>query len=92
VTKVDWSNPHVLISFRVGDSSGKATVWTIQASQIEVLMRNGWAKDTLKPDMPIRVEGFLPKKSAQVLGSAAVTIVATGQVLKTPREWNFQKR
>jgi hypothetical protein len=87
VTKVDWSNPHVLIYLGTTDGFGKPIVWTIQMSQPQVLVQKGWQKATLKPDMKIRVEGFLPRKDTHTLGSTAVTIVATGQVLKTPTEW-----
>jgi hypothetical protein len=89
VVRVEWRNPHTYIDLRVPDAASPSGMssWRVEMVGAEVLSRNGWTAATLRPGMEIGVDGFSDRSGRQVLGSAAVTIKATGQTLTTPTNW-----
>jgi hypothetical protein len=59
--KMDWVNPHSHIFLDVTDADGKVVTWSFEALPPNVLFRQGWRKDVLKPGEEIEVEGFQAK-------------------------------
>jgi hypothetical protein len=59
--RMDWVNPHSHILLDVTDADGKVTTWSFEALPPNVLYRQGWRKDSLKPGEDIEVEGFQAK-------------------------------
>ena len=59
--RMDWVNPHSHILLDVTDADGKVTTWSFEALPPNVLFRQGWRKDSLKPGEEIEVEGFQAK-------------------------------
>ena len=84
VTLIRWANPHVTVAVDVVDSAGRISNWNVQLNPPDILTQNGWKVDTLRAGMEVCVDGFPQKKGDRVFGSAAFTIKATGQRLKTP--------
>jgi hypothetical protein len=59
--RMDWVNPHSHILLEVTGEDGKVTTWSFEALPPNVLFRQGWRKDSLKPGEEIEVEGFQAK-------------------------------
>ena len=78
VTSVEWVNPHAWIHMEVKDESGKVTEWNCELGSPNLLMRNGWRKDTIKPGDVIIVNGSAAKDGAN-LANARTVRMADGQ-------------
>jgi len=61
VTKVEWLNPHAWFYMDVKDQSGIVQHWQCESGPPNILVRNGWRKDSLKPGDEITVTGFQAK-------------------------------
>lgn len=72
VTSVDWVNPHAWIHLDVKDESGKVTSWNCELGSPNLLMRNGWRKDTLKPGDVIIVTGSAAKDGTNLANARTV--------------------
>ena len=64
VTKMEWINPHVWIHIEVKGTDGKATVWMIEASAPNALIRRGFGRDSLPAGSAITVEGYQARDGA----------------------------
>jgi hypothetical protein len=63
---VEWVNPHAWIHMEVKDENGKTSEWACELGSPNILMRNGWRKDTLKPGDIIIVNGSQAKDGANM--------------------------
>jgi hypothetical protein len=62
VTKVEWMNPHTFFYIDVKDEkTGKVVNWGMEMGSPNILMRNGWRRDTMKVGDEVTVEGSLAK-------------------------------
>jgi hypothetical protein len=61
VTKVEWANPHIWFYVDVKDAAGKVEHWQCEGGPPNMLVRQGWKKDSLKPGDEVSVEGFRAK-------------------------------
>jgi hypothetical protein len=59
--KMDWVNPHSQIHVDVTGPDGQVVTWSFEALPPNVLFRQGWRKDSLKPGEEIEIEGFQAK-------------------------------
>jgi hypothetical protein len=85
VVKIDWVNPHVYVDLDVTNDPSISPRLRLELPGPNQLFNLGWTPKTLQPNMDLTVEGFRSKMSASTtVGTASVTIKATGQVLKTP--------
>src|SRR5512147_1322404 len=78
VTKVEWTNPHVWIRFRVKDEAGNVTNWGAEMGPPHGLQGSGWRRETLKIGDEITVDGFLAKNGSPNVNARSVTLAATG--------------
>jgi len=53
-----WSNPHVVFALDVESADGKTERWMIEGYAPNVLLRQGWDKDLLRPGTRITVSGW----------------------------------
>ena len=81
VTKVEWTNPHVWFYLDIKDDTGKVTNWGMEMGTPNILMRNGWRRDTLKAGDMVTVDGFLAKDGSPTGNANSVVLVATGKRL-----------
>ena len=58
VIKMQWINPHPWIHIEVVGKDGKPSVWMIEASAPNNLLRRGFTRDSLPPGTMITVEGY----------------------------------
>ena len=73
VTKVEWQNPHIWFYVDVKDDSGKTTNWAFSGGAPGQLMRRGILRDSIKPGMKIKVEGFRAKDGSHNGSGGRVT-------------------
>jgi hypothetical protein len=82
ITKVDWKNPHIYLELD--------THVQIELTSPNHVLQAGWRRETFQPNMEIAVDGFSGKAaSSATIGTAMLTIKATGQVLTVNRsDWH----
>jgi hypothetical protein len=80
VTKVEWTNPHAHFYLDVKDASGTVTNWNLELASPNVLIRNGWHRNSIKPGDTVSVTGAQAKDSS-TYGSASVITFPDGHKL-----------
>ena len=73
IVKVEWINPHALVYLEVTGAAGMVTTWELQLASPNVLMRQGWTRESLKRGDILKVNGYSARDSSHV--AAARTIV-----------------
>jgi hypothetical protein len=58
VTKVEWTNPHALLSLDVADPNGVTAAWSFELASPNVLERNGWTHRTLSVGDRVTIDGY----------------------------------
>ena len=82
VTEVRWMNPHTFFYIDVIDEkTKKVTNWGMEMGTPNILMRNGWRRDTLKIGDMVAVEGSMAKDGTPTGNARTVTLVASGKRL-----------
>jgi hypothetical protein len=61
ITKVDWRNPHVIISVDVKDASGKITNWLVEATGTTNMTRAGLDQNLIDLSLTYSIETFQAK-------------------------------
>ena len=74
VTKVEWLNPHAYFYMDVKDDSGKVANWAIENGPPNMLYRQGWRKDSLKPGDMVTVDGFRAKDGTTTASARLVQL------------------
>ena len=75
VTKVEWMNPHTFFYIDVKDEkTGKVTNWGMEMGSPNILMRNGWRRDTMKVGDVVNVTGSLAKDGTPTGNASTVTL------------------
>lgn len=74
VTKVEWLNPHVWFYVDVKDDSGAVQHWQCESGPPNMLARNGWRKDSLKPGDQVTVQGFRAKDGTSTVSAREVLL------------------
>ena len=73
-TKVEWMNPHAHFYVDVKDDAGNVTNWDFELASPNVLLMQGWRRDSLKVGDQVTVEGFLAKDGAKMANARRVTL------------------
>jgi hypothetical protein len=82
VTKVEWMNPHTFFYIDVVDEkTKKVTNWGMEMGSPNILMRNGWRRDTMKNGDVVIVEGSLAKDGSPTGNARTVVLAASGKRL-----------
>lgn len=74
VTKIEWTNPHIWLYVDVKDLAGKIEHWQCEGGPPNMLVRQGWKKDSLKPGDEVSVDGFRAKDGSNTANARAVTL------------------
>ena len=80
VSSVEWVNPHAWIHIDVKDESGKVTPWSFELGSPNLLMRNGWRKDTLKAGDVVTIEGSAAKDGSNLANARTVKLADGNRV------------
>jgi len=73
VTKVEWTNPHAHFYMDVKDTSGEVANWNFELASPNVLIRNGWKRNSLKPGDTVSVTGIQAKDSSNYASAGVIT-------------------
>jgi hypothetical protein len=79
VTRVEWTNPHIFIYADVTDDKGAVANWAFEMGGPNALIRQGWKRDSLKPDDLVLFEGSLARDGSNLVNARIVTMVSTGR-------------
>jgi hypothetical protein len=80
VTAVEWTNPHAHFYMDVKDANGTVSNWNLELASPNVLIRNGWKRNSIKPGDTVSVTGIRAKDSSNY-GSAGVITFPDGHKL-----------
>jgi hypothetical protein len=72
VTRLDWVNPHAWIYLDVKDEKGTVISWGCELGSPNLLMRNGWSRDSLKAGDTVVVSGWRAKDGSNIANARAV--------------------
>jgi hypothetical protein len=78
VTRVDWTNPHVIIQMSATETNGDRT-WTLEAASPSELAQKGWSRDTLKIGDQITVDGFKAKSKPTTASARVIELPGGGK-------------
>jgi len=73
VTKMEFMNPHIYFYVDVKGKDGKTVNWALEGGPPNVLYRQGWRKDTVKPGDMVTVKGFRARDGSHL--AACTTII-----------------
>jgi hypothetical protein len=86
VTKFEWTNPHAWFYIDVKDATGAVTNWGFEMNSPNMLLRNGWTRNTLKVGDVISVEAFQARDGSHIGNAKAVTTSAGQKLLAAPNQ------
>lgn len=82
VTKVLWQNPHTFFYIDVKDEkTGKVANWGMEMGSPNILMRQGWRRDTMKVGDLVTVDGYLAKDGSNTGNANSVVLASSGKRL-----------
>ena len=81
VTSVDWRNPHIYVYLNVKDDRGNVTEWACELGPPNVLMRQGWNRNTVKEGDEVSIDGAVAKDSSNRCNARSVTLAGGKTVL-----------
>jgi hypothetical protein len=81
VTKIDWLNPHVWFYVDVKDENGAITNWGFEMTSPNVLMRQGWTRESMKIGDTVTVDGSRARDSSNTANARVVVLANSGQRL-----------
>jgi hypothetical protein len=74
VTKMEFMNPHIYFYLDVKGKDGKVVNWAFEGGPPNVIYRQGWRKDTLKPGDVVTVKGFRAKDGTHLAACSTVKL------------------
>lgn len=80
VTQFFWVNPHCVLQLDVTDDHGQAAHWGAETENPTTMTRQGWTKDSLKPDDQVTIT-VLPVKNGKPIGRIVEVVLSNGQKL-----------
>ena len=86
-TVVDYEliNPHVQITLKVEQEPGKTVDWNVEGVSLNMMVRAGFKKDSLKAGDTVSITGHPGKNGKPILLLMKITF-ADGRVLSAPYE------
>ncbi len=65
VTRLEWTNPHIWVYLDVKDEQGSQQHWQCEGGPPNTLTRNGWSKESVKPNDQITIDGWQAKDGSK---------------------------
>jgi hypothetical protein len=72
VTKMEFMNPHIYFYVDVKANNGKVVNWALEGGPPNVLYRQGWRKDTVKPGDQVTVKGFRARDGSNLASCSSI--------------------
>jgi hypothetical protein len=70
---MEFMNPHIYFYLDVKDASGKVVNWAFEGSPPNILYRQGWRKDTIKPGDVVTAKGFRARDGAHLVACNTIS-------------------
>lgn len=83
VKEWSWRNPHSSLRLAVTDANGKETVWIIEGTSPNILIKQGWTRSSIKPGDRIKAT-IHPLRDGNPGGSLLGVVTSDGKVLGAP--------
>jgi len=74
VTKVEWTNPHAWFYVDVKDESGNVKNYACETGPPNILVRNGWKKDSLKIGDTVTVSAYRAKDATDTFSARSIVL------------------
>ena len=88
VTKVDWRNPHIYVYLNVKEETGGVTEWACEGGPPNVLLREGWNRNSVKEGDEVVIEGAVAKDGSKRCNSRTVNLADGRKVFAGSSEDN----
>jgi len=85
VVEYEMVNPHMQITVEVESEGGVPVEWKVESVALNMMVRAGWKRDSLKPGDVISVTGH-PGKNAKPAMLLVKVLLPDGQELSAPYE------
>lgn len=85
VVSYELINPHVEMTVRVQQDDGKTVDWNVEAVSLNMMVRAGFKRDTMKEGDAVSVTGH-PGKNGKPAMLLMKIVLANGQTLSAPYE------
>ena len=80
VTKVEWTNPHIYVFADVkDDKTGEVVNWGFEFGGPNALIRQGWTRNSLKPNDLVTFEGSLARDGSKLVNARSIVMTETGR-------------
>lgn len=86
VTKFEWTNPHAWFYLDIKDENETVTNWGFEMNSPNMLLRNGWTRNSLKVGDVITVEAFGARDGSHIGNAKSVTTSTGQQLLAAPNQ------
>ena len=83
VKEWSWRNPHSSLRLAVTEANGDETVWIIEGTSPNILIKQGWTRSTIKPGDRIKAT-IHPLRDGKPGGSLLGVVTSDGKVLGAP--------
>lgn len=80
VTKLEWTNPHARLYIDAPGENGEIVNWNLEMGTPNILMREGWRRDSLKPGDVVTVDGWRARNHPHVGNIGSVMLPDGKQV------------
>ena len=80
VKEFQWTNPHSWIQVNVPNKAGKMVEWSIEGGSPNIMVRQGWKRDIMKPGDKVTVV-LNPMKDGSPGGSLVRVTMPSGPTL-----------
>ena len=74
VTKVEWTNPHAHFYVDVKDADGKVVNWNLELASPNMMVRNGWKRNSLKQGDEVVVNASRAKDGTPTASAQTITL------------------
>jgi hypothetical protein len=74
VTKFEWTNPHAHFYLDVTDPDGKVANWNMELASPNMMVRNGWTRNSLKPGDKVVVSASRAKDGTNTGSADTITL------------------
>ncbi|HLQ44583.1 MAG TPA: DUF6152 family protein [Planctomycetaceae bacterium] len=74
VTRLEWTNPHSHFFVDVQDDKGNTINWKLELASPNVLIQNGWRKQTINIGDTVTIEGAMAKDGSSTANARVFTL------------------
>jgi hypothetical protein len=85
VKEFKYTNPHTWIYLMVPDGKGGEQEWDLEGGSVNMVVRQGWTKNTLKAGMKVKLR-IAPRKDGAPGGEWLSVIEVDGKPLELSKE------